>query len=208
MPENSIHIGNHTTQASGNVDITSNGERTTVSANGLMGALLLTAAKQASLQCGTGILSLDDSIPDATNLTFQAGPAGSITIGLGPMELGARIELKPGELEIAVGPPVAGASIKMTPASISLQVAENAYEITPLGIEEKVVEITTRSATPMGHEFKSAESSYQLNPAGESVSVPTSDNEVLTTGDVKAAAESALNATGMGQVNGSIVMIN
>jgi hypothetical protein len=154
------------------------------------------------------MLTMENKLPGATDITLQSGPAGSILIGLGPMLVGARMEMKPGEIEIAVGPPAVGASIKMTPVSIQLSVAGNTFELTPLGIAESVAKVTTRSATPAGHELKSAESSHQLNPMGSTVSAPTCGVKAMTMSENKAGAMGTNQASGPGAVKGAVVMIN
>jgi hypothetical protein len=208
MPEANSVIGDHRMQAAGDVELSSTGGVASIAANGLDGKLMLSGTKMACQQCGSGMLTMENNAPGATDISLQTGPLGSILMGLGPMLIGARMKMTTSEIEIAVGPPELGSSIKMTPASIKLSVAGNTFELTPLGLTETIAQVTTRSATPAGHEMKSAESSYALNPMGEATNAPTSAIKAMTMGESEAGAMSTAKSSGPGTIQGAVVMIN
>jgi len=206
MPDQEVHIGDRSIQATGNVQIKSQGTRSVLSAGGPLGMAVVNGNKGAVVQSGQGMLTLENSEDVKTDITLQSGPAGSIKIALGPVLAGPRIEMTEEGIEIAIGPPGVGASIKLTPVSIQLQVAETEYEMTPLGVTESVAE-TSRSATPVGHELSAAESTYTLTPAGESVDAPMSEVSAMSASESAAGMSNSVAGAEV-SVEGAMVMIN
>lgn len=206
MPGNALHVGDRLIHATANVDVVSHGQRTSVVAAGEEATLMMAATKLASLVCGSTALSMENDEENAGEILLQAGPAGQLTIALGPEEVGPRILLEPEMLTIAVGVPGAGASIKLTPESILLQVAENTVELSPEGITETIAEVI-RSVTPEGQVVTAGETVHTVGLTGEEMEGPTKASE--------AEADLALDAammeiTGDGMLTeeGAIVMIN
>ena len=208
MAQKQTHIGDHRIQTAGNAEISSTGGHTAVAANGLDGKLMLSATKLACQQCGSGMLTMENSGPGATKVSLQSGPLGSILIGLGPALLGPRMTMSPTEIEIAIGASGIGASIKMTAVSILLNVAGNTYELSPTGISEAVMGVTTREATAEGHTLQSAESKHVINSMGSTIDAPTSTIKAATNGESNAGAASTTEGGASAVLKGAMVMIN
>lgn len=206
MAGNDLHVGDLTTQATGNVTLTSHGQLTTLAAAGEEGSLLMAAKKIAALTAGSTALTLENDEEQAGSIALQAGPAGKLVIALGPEEIGPRIELTPESLQIAVGAPGAGACIELTPESIIIRVAENSITLSPEGLEEQIAEVV-RSVTPEGQVIEAGETVHSVGLTGEAVEAPTTENESLAAAEVSAAM---LDVTGEAMLaqEAAIVMIN
>lgn len=206
MPDQEIHIGDRSIQATGNVQVTSQGTRALLSAGGPLGVAVVNGNAASIMQSGQGMLTMENEANVKTDITLQSGPAGSIKIALGPALVGPRIEMTAEGIEIAIGPPGVGASIKLTPVSIQMQVAETEYEMTPLGVTESVAE-TSRSSTPVGHELSAAESSISLTPASLSIDAPTTDVTAMSASDSTGGMSNSITGAEV-SVQGAMVMIN
>lgn len=198
MPSEQLHIGDYRLQAAGKVQLSAGGPCFTVCASGLDGQLALSGEGCVSVQSGCTVLTLSNDEPTGGLVTLQGGLTGTVNLGVGPPELGARVSLQPTELTLAVGPPGVGASIKMTPVSIIFQVAETSYEMTPTGIVEKMA-ATQRELSPLGHAFTAAETELGIAVQGVSYSAPM----VQTTAEAAAETEETLGTHATDAVNQS-----
>jgi hypothetical protein len=206
MPDKHIHIGDRSILATGNVEVVAQGTSAILAAPDTEGSAFISAGSLAMVQSGAGFLTIAGGDGTA-DVALQSSPTGTITIALGPMELGPCIKLSAEQIQMTVGPPGAGASITMTPASIMIKVGVATYEMTPASISEEIAP-TSRELSPAGHTLTSAESEYGLTPAGESVDVPTSSLKAMASAQIEGTATAAFQAAAEATVKGAICMIN
>jgi hypothetical protein len=177
MADKNLQIGNYDLRALGRVFIVSTGAGIVANAAGAEGNILLGAGASVGAFSGPAMWLLENNEPLAGKVTIQAGPEGSVKLGVGPPIAGALITMGPEELTLSVGPPGVGASIKLTPESITLKVAEVSLTLTPEGITEDVAEVS-REVTPEGHNFTAAETEMNIGVAGITSESPTRQDEV------------------------------
>lgn len=203
MPSQDLHIGDYRLQAAGKMQLTSAGACFTLYATALDSQLSLRSEGCVSVQSGSSVLTLANDTPTGGSVTLQGGLTGTVKLGVGPVELGARISLEPDGLTLAMGPPGVGAQIKMTPISIVFQVAETSYEMTPAGIVEKLA-TTQRQLNPLGHAFAAAETELGVQVQGVSMSAPmlqsSAEAVAETTETLGTHATDALNQTQNGML--------
>lgn len=203
MPTQQLYIGDYRLQAAGKAQLSAGGECFTVCATALDGQLALRGEGCVSVQSGCTVLTLSNDEPTGGLVTLQGGLTGTVNLGVGAPELGARVSLQPGELSLAIGPPGVGALIKMTPVSIIFQVAETSYEMTPTGIVERTA-ATERQLSPIGHTLTAAETELSIAVQGVNYSAPmlqaTAEAAAETEETIGTHATDAINQTQNGML--------
>ena len=169
MPSENLHIGDYRLQAAGKMHLASEGQYFSLCATGIDSKLALRGESCVTVQSGCTVLTMSNDEPTGGMVTLQGGLTGSVKLGVGPPDIGARVSLEPTAITLALGPPGIGACIKMTPVSIIFQVAETSYEMTPTGIVEKMA-ATQRELSPIGHTLTAAETELGVAVQGVSYS--------------------------------------
>lgn len=171
MASENLHIGDYRLQTAGKAHLSAGGKYFSIYATGIDSTLALRGEGNVTVQSGCTVLTMSNDEPTGGMVTLQGGLTGSVLLGVGPPDVGARVSLEPTAISLALGPPGVGASIKMTPVSIIFQVAETSYEMTPTGIVEKLA-ATQRELTPVGHTLTAAETDLGVAVQGVSYSAP------------------------------------
>ncbi|MGE3809618.1 MAG: hypothetical protein AB7K24_33555 [Gemmataceae bacterium] len=161
----------------GSIMMNGQGDQVLINASGTEGAASLRGAKSCGMFTGPAMVAMQSTGDAEGQVAIQAGEAGTVKIGVGPLEASTMISLAPEELTISVGPPGAGASITLTPESITLKVAEVVFTLTAEGITEDVAECT-RELTPEGHNLTAGETEFNLGVQGETAEGPTKEEEI------------------------------
>jgi hypothetical protein len=190
MPDSNVHIGDKYLKATGNIEVAAQGDRAVLTASGDDGMALIQAGKFLMAQSGAGFLSIAGSEASG-DITLQSSPTGTITIALGPIELGPCIKLSPEMIEITVGPPGVGASITMTPVSIAVKLGVASMELTPASLA-----------------IAAAESEVSLTPANASMTSVDCSVSGMVGVTANGNAMGTYSASGETTVKGAICMIN